>query len=60
MEFNAVDNKRREYKLEVIWDNAVYMRESELSHLPGLYYLVSTIWSHEKDMQRKRILGNQL
>ena len=29
------------YKVEAIRDSAVYARESELGHLPGLYYLVS-------------------
>ena len=41
MEFNASDDDGGEYKVEVIWDSAVYIRESELGHLPGLYYLVS-------------------
>ena len=30
-----------EYKVEVIWDSAVYARESKSGHLPGFYYLVS-------------------
>ena len=30
-----------EYKVEAIWDSAVYVRKSKLGHLPGLYYLVS-------------------
>ena len=34
------DNKSREYKVEAIRDSVVYARESELGHLPGLYYLV--------------------
>ena len=37
-EFNAGNNK--EYKIEAIMDNAVYVKETE-RHLPGLYYLVS-------------------
>ena len=41
MEFNAGNNDSREYKVEVIWDSVVYARESESSHLPDLYYLVS-------------------
>ena len=28
------------YKIEVIYNNAVYARKSESSHLLGLYYLV--------------------
>ena len=43
-----VGNKGSEkYKVEAIWDNAVYARESK-SHLPGLYYLVA--W---KDYSKK-------
>ena len=41
MEFDAGDNKSREYEVEVIWDSAVYARESKSGHLPGFYYLVS-------------------
>ena len=29
-----------EYKVEAIWDNALYARKLELDYLPGLYYLV--------------------
>ena len=32
---------KEEYEVEAIWDNAVYARESESDHLPGIYYLVS-------------------
>ena len=38
-EFQPGENK--EYKVEAIWDSAVYARESELGYLPGLYYLIS-------------------
>ena len=38
-ELDAGDNSE-EYKVEAIWDSAVYMRELE-GHLPGLYYLVA-------------------
>ena len=41
MEFDAGDNESGEYEVEAIRDSAVYTRESESSHLPGLYYLVS-------------------
>ena len=41
MEFEAGNNESGEYKVEAIWDSAVYARESKLGHLPGLYYLVS-------------------
>ena len=39
-ELNAGNNSK-EYKVEAIWDSAVYTRESKSGHLPGLYYLVS-------------------
>ena len=39
IEFDAGNNE--EYEVEAIRDSAVYARESESSHLPGLYYLVS-------------------
>ena len=31
----------RKYKVEVIWDSAIYVQESESDYLPGPYYLVS-------------------
>ena len=34
-------NDSGEYEVEAIRDSAVYARESESGHLPGLYYLVS-------------------
>ena len=43
IEFEAGNNDSRKYKIEAIWDSAIYARESESSHLPGLYYLVSWI-----------------
>ena len=36
-EFEAGNNK--EYKIDGIWDSAVYAKKS-VSQLPGLYYLV--------------------
>ena len=39
-ELDAVDDNG-EYEVEAIWDSAVYARESESGHLPGLYYLMS-------------------
>ena len=36
---NANDNKGGKYKVEPIYDSAVYARESA-SYLPKLYYLV--------------------
>ena len=41
MKFDAGDNESGEYKVEAIWDSAVYVRESESGHLLGFYYLVS-------------------
>ena len=41
IEFDSGDNESGEYKVEAIWDSTVYVRESELGHLLGLYYLVS-------------------
>ena len=41
MEFDAGDDESGEYEVEAIRDSAVYTRESESGHLPGLYYLVS-------------------
>ena len=48
-ELDAGDNSK-EYKVEAIWDNAVYAMESESGHLSGLYYLVA--W---KDYLKKKI-----
>ena len=39
IELDASDDNR-EYKVETIWDSAVYTRESESGHLSSLYYLV--------------------
>ena len=41
MEFDAGDDKSGEYKVEAIWDSAVYARESESGYLPSPYYMVS-------------------
>ena len=38
LEFDA-DNSE-EYKMEEIWDSAIYVRKLE-SHLLGLYYLIA-------------------
>ena len=34
-------NDSKEYKVEAVWDRAVYTMESESGHLPGVYYLVA-------------------
>ena len=39
-ELDAGDNSK-EYKVEAIWNSAVYANKSELGHLLGLYYLVA-------------------
>ena len=39
-ELDAGDNNSKEYKVEAIWDSAVYVNKSE-GHLPGLHYLVA-------------------
>ena len=41
IEFDTSDKKCGEYKVEVIWDSAVYMGESKSGHLLALYYIVS-------------------
>lgn len=41
LELEAGDGEGDEYEFEGIRDSAVYARESENGHLPGLYYLVS-------------------
>ena len=39
-ELDAGDSNSGEYEVEVIQDSAIYAKESESSHLPGLYYLI--------------------
>ena len=39
LEFKAGDSE--EYKVEAIWDSAVYASKSESGQLPGLYCLVA-------------------
>ena len=38
LEFEA--GNKKEYKVEEIWNSAVYTKESVTEQLPGLYYLV--------------------
>ena len=40
LELNAGNEDSKEYKVEVIWDSAVYANKLESGHLSGLYYLV--------------------
>ena len=41
IEFDASNNDSKEYEVEVIWNNAIYARESKSDYLSSLYYLVS-------------------
>ena len=41
IKLDAGDNKGDEYKVEAIWDSAVYAKESKSGYLLGFYYLVS-------------------
>ena len=41
MEFDASDNEGGKYKVEAIWESAVYAKVSKSGHLLGFYYLVS-------------------
>ena len=38
LEFEAGDDTK--YKVEAIWDSAIYAKKLEAGHLPGLYYLI--------------------
>ena len=66
MEFDIGDNNCRKYEVEVIWDSAVYAKESESNHLPGLYYLVAckeylkeeNIWKPVSAIQHPKKLIN--
>ena len=40
-ELDASDEDSNKYKVEAIWDSAVYANNSESGHLLGLYYLVA-------------------
>ena len=40
LELDAGENSKP-YKIEAIWDSAVYAMELELGYLSGLYYLVA-------------------
>ena len=49
-ELDVSNNESREYKVENIWNSAVYVRESESSHfLLWLYYLVSSKGYQEEE-----------
>ena len=45
MNKNAIEldasNNSEEYKVEAIWDSAIYARKSKSGHLSGFYHLVS-------------------
>ena len=65
LEFEAGGNNE-EYEVENICDSAVYARELEVGHLPGLYYLVSwksysedeSTWEPASAVQHLRKLVN--
>ena len=40
-ELDADNMDIKEYKVETIWDCAVYTNKSESGHLPGFYYLIA-------------------
>ena len=40
-ELNAGNDDNKEYKVEAIWNNTVYVNKSESGHLPGLYSLIA-------------------
>lgn len=40
IELDVGNDNSGEYRVEIIWDSAVYARELESSYSPGLYYLV--------------------
>ena len=37
---DANNNGSKKYKIEAICNNKVYIKESEVDYLPGLYYLI--------------------
>ena len=41
MELDFKAGNSEEYKVEAIWDSAIYVIKSESGHLPGLYYLIA-------------------
>lgn len=38
--FDVDNNEGRKYKIKIIWNSMVYIRESEIGHLSGFYYLI--------------------
>ena len=40
LELDVGNESSKDYKVEVIWDSVVYVRELE-EYLPGFYYLVA-------------------
>ena len=40
LELDASNEDSKEYKIEAIWDSAVYANKLESGHLQDLYYLV--------------------
>ena len=40
-ELDASNKDSKGYKIETIWDSAIYATKSESGPLPGLYYLIA-------------------
>ena len=40
LDFNFKASNNEEYKIDGIWDNAIYSKEAITGQLPELYYLV--------------------
>ena len=57
-ELDAGD-KSKEYKVEAIWNSAVYAIESESGHLPGPYYLLALKGYPEKENTWEPVLAVQ-
>ena len=40
LKLDACNNNNKKYKMEAIWESAVYANKSKSGHLSGFYYLV--------------------
>ena len=41
LELDVGNKGNKKYKVEAIWDNAIYTKKSQLKQLTGLYYLIA-------------------
>ena len=41
LKLDTSNNNSKKYKLEAIWDSAVYIKKSESGYLLGFYYLLA-------------------